>query len=505
MAGTKYSRRQFIKLSSLGVAGGVVSPWGITDGFAHKSGRGYMMSGGVQVIDSLPQGLFVDPVEIDSISTPGLVEVELESKVSTVSIMGRRANLLTYNGFFPSPTIRVKKGDLLRIYLKNSLPLPDSWNPLGFEQSNTNLHTHGWHVSPSDNSDNIFLHLEQGENFLFEYDASKQESGTLSWYHPHVHGLVAEQLWGGLAGALVVEDETDVLSEYETHIMVLKDISLSGDGPEPYDRSDYQNGKEGDIIMINGQVNPVLPIKPGQVQRWRIVNASTARYYKLRLENHTLHLIGTDGNLLDKPYSLNEILLTPGERIDVLVQADQFSGAYKFLSLPYSRGGNRLQTVTLMNMVYRGEFIPDSLPSSVNPNATKLDIDLDSLPKRRLTLQMRMGRGLINGKDFEVDPYIITSGTGTFELWEIVNKSMMDHPFHQHTNPSQIVKITGGDTNYAELYSSIPGWKDTINVPRMGGRVLMLVPVLDFAGSAVFHCHIVEHEDIGMMGIWEIS
>jgi FtsP/CotA-like multicopper oxidase with cupredoxin domain len=98
-----------------------------------------------------------------------------------------------------------------------------------------------------------------------------------------------------------------------------------------------------------------------------------------------------------------------------------------------------------------------------------------------------------------------TSDVGTYEVWEIVNRSMMDHPFHQHTNAAQIIDITGGDSNYAELYTTIPGLKDTINVPRMGGSVVILFPVKDFTGSTVFHCHIVEHEDIGMMGIWEFT
>jgi FtsP/CotA-like multicopper oxidase with cupredoxin domain len=117
---------------------------------------------------------------------------------------------------------------------------------------------------------------------------------------------------------------------------------------------------------------------------------------------------------------------------------------------------------------------------------------------------MRMGRGLINGQDFSVNPYTITSKVGTYEIWEIINQSGMDHPFHQHVNPSQILSITGGDRGYASLYTTVPAWKDTIIVPKMGGRVTMLVPVNDFTGKTVFHCHIVEHEDIGMMGIWDI-
>lgn len=513
MAGKKLSRRKFIKASSVGIAAGLIAPCAspkslpgamMMGGMRHAGGM-QARDGGVEVIDPPQGGLLTDPVDMPNLSiTPGLVEVELEAKIAPVTINGIWTNLVTYNGFYPAPTIRVQKGDVLNIHFKNSLPFTYETNILGFQQNITNLHTHGWHVSPSGFADNVFLHFEPDDTFEFEYDTSRQEAGTLSWYHPHTHGLVAEQLWGGLAGALVVEDESDVLADYETHILILKDISLNGSEPAPYTTSDYRNGKEGDIVMVNGQVNPVLPIQPGQVQRWRILNASTARFYKLKLENHVLHLVGTDGNLLDQPYPLNEILLTPGERIDVLVEAGQSPGFYRLLSLPYDRGGNPLQTVSLMTMVSEGESQSDGIPSSINADAGRLDIDLNFVKRRGLTLQMWMGRGLINRRDFDVNPYVMTSEVGTYELWKIVNMTMMDHPFHQHTNGAQILQINGGDSDYASLYTSIPGWKDTINVPRMGS-VLMLVPVSDFIGRTVFHCHIVEHEDIGMMGIWDLE
>ena len=96
------------------------------------------------------------------------------------------------------------------------------------------------------------------------------------------------------------------------------------------------------MVLVNGQINPVLSIKPGQVQRWRVVNTGTAKYYKLSLENHKLYVVGTDGGLLDKPYPVSELLITPGERVDLLVKADNKSGALKLLSLPYDRRGNEL-------------------------------------------------------------------------------------------------------------------------------------------------------------------
>jgi len=504
MGNNKLTRREFMILSSAGVAGGLFLPWGSVAS-ARRRGHGGMGRGNGNLIDPPAGDIFTDPVELENMSiTPGVFEGVVEATVAPVNVNGSIADLLTYNGVFPGPTIRIKQGDRLRIRFRNSLPHSNSSNVLGFPENITNLHTHGLHVSPSGNADNIFLHFEPGEEFLYEYDTSLHEPGNLNWYHPHNHGLVAEQLWGGLAGALVVEDEVNVLSDYETHILVLKDITLSGLEPEPHSLPDFQRGKEGDTVMVNGQVNPVLPIRPGQVQRLRIVNASTARYYKLSLEHHTLYLVGTDSNLLDRPYPVKEILMAPGERIDVLVQANQNSGTHRLLSLPYNRGGNTQQAVTLMTISYEDSPVNESVPLVINPDARRLDLNTGVLPRKRFVLQMMMGRGLIIGHDFERNPYIATSEVGTYEIWEVVNMSPMDHPFHQHVNAAQILEISGGDTTYASLYSSIPGFKDTINVPRMGGRVTMLVPITDFTGSTVFHCHIVEHEDIGMMGIWEI-
>jgi FtsP/CotA-like multicopper oxidase with cupredoxin domain len=123
------------------------------------------------------------------------------------------------------------------------------------------------------------LMFMSGDTFTYEYDLARQEPGTLNFYHPFSHGTIAEQYWGGMAGALVVEDEGNVLSKYEMHLLILKDITLRGGAPEPYTSlTEYLQGKEGDTVLVNGQVNPVLPIRPGQVQRWRILNASNARF-----------------------------------------------------------------------------------------------------------------------------------------------------------------------------------------------------------------------------------
>ena len=133
---------------------------------------------------------------------------------------------------------------------------------------------------------------------------------------------------------------------------------------------------------------------------------------------------------------------------------------------------------------------------------------MDPPVTRSFALSMSMSRGYINGHDFDVDPLKVTSevmpGMPMYELWTITNSSNMDHPWHQHVNPGQVQSITGGDAAYAALYTKSPAWKDVVIVPK-GGTVKLLVKVADYEGMCMFHCHILEHEDIGMMGIWNLG
>ena len=510
--GAGCSRRDFLRMIPVVAAGAVAGATSARNALAQ------MMPGGGSrpaSIDPPPGDSFQDPtlLALDR-SLPGIAEGSITIAATTAAIAGREAQLLTYNGVFPGPTIAVKKGEKLRLHVTNDLPTVGV-NPIGFARGATNIHTHGWHVSPMDPMDNSHRHIEPGESWTYEFDLRRLKLGSLGWYHPHAHGLVAEQMWAGLAGALVVNDPNRSLADYETHLMVLKDIELSDGAPEPYDSSDFMMGKEGNTVMVNGTVNPVLTIRPGQVQRWRIVNASTARFCKLSLDGHSLHVVGVDGGLLDKPYAQATVLLAPGERADILVKASSSEGAFKLLSLPYTRigmmmgsGGLNSQTVTLLTLDVSGVPVDDVLPEHVRLRARRWTPDLSTLPRRTFTLRMQMGRGTINGYDFDSRPYTITSTLPewgpAYEIWTIQNPSSMDHPWHQHVNSAQILSIEGGDAAYRSFHTTVPGWKDTVIVPR-GGSVTQLVRLQNWTGMTMFHCHIVEHVDAGMMGEWNIE
>lgn len=514
----KLNRREFIKNACLSTACGLLT-FKASNAFSGMGGMGGggmggggCGGGGTSIINPPPGALFKDPLEAANVSTtPGIVEVNLEAKTAQINVNGTIANLLTYNGSYPAPTIRVQNGDKLIVHLKNSLSMLGT-NILGHDRDITNLHTHGLHVSPSGNSDNMMVMLMSGDTFTHEYDLSMQEPSSINFYHPHIHGSVAEQYWGGLAGALEVADDETLagkLSGFETHTLFLKDITLSGGAPEPYTSlMDYMHGKEGNTVMVNGQVNPVLPIRPGQVQRWRIINASNARFYKLSLEGHTLNVIGTEGGLLDKPYSMPYLLLSPGERADILIKASLTAKNYRLLSLPYDRGcGNAGQQVTLLTMQCKGTRTTDAVPSTIDTGLTRINPPITKTEK--LYLSMMQMKGYINGISFQMlsdgtmQAAMIMSDLGTYEIWEIYNQSGMDHPFHQHVNGCQVLSISGGDSAYSSFYTKAPAWKDVVIIPKMGSAKILL-PVMDYEGMSMFHCHIVEHEDIGMMGMWHI-
>lgn len=490
---------------------------------------GYTLPDDFEVPDSfiLPRGLtmpagatssFSDPATASNASSSsGIVEVGLEAKIAAININGIVANLVTYNGQFPAPTIKVKRGDVLKVHFKNSLPNLGK-NLLGHQLSTTNLHTHGFHVSPLGNSDNPMLSITSGQAFDYVFDLAQHPAGNLDYYHPHSHGVAADQVWGGMAGAIEVADDNAALAEFETHTLILKDIQLDSAQIRPHTSlMEYMAGKEGDVVMVNGRVNPRLKVSPGQVQRWRILNASTARFYKLALTGHNFEVIGTDGGLLNKPYPLNSIIVSPGERLDVLIKASNTLGSYKLVALPYDRGNGLNTQATIMTTVVSGTPINQSIPATINPSAVRMSVPAGTL-SRRLVLNMNMmgaGSGMmgsgtttmatINGIGFsDTSAFTINSSLGSYEVWEVINQTAMDHPFHLHVNSAQVLSITGGDSSYAAFYTSVPAHKDTVIVPAWG-NITLLVPSTDFAGATLFHCHILEHEDIGMMGLWKIS
>lgn len=278
-------------------------------------------------------------------------------------------------------------------------------------------------------------------------------------------------------------------------------------------------GREGNFVTVSGEVNPTIPIPAGGWVRLRVLNASASRYYRLSVEQHTMYRIATDGGVVPAPEPLSELLLTPGERVELAVQGQRGSGAYRLLSLPYDRhsgemmgggmmgggmmGGGRMggmmggstpsSQLTLATLRYQDSAVPYGLPAQLGLVDA---LPAPALPLRRITLGhgMRMSF-IINGRTFDHSRIDVRAKLGTVEDWEFVNATGMDHPMHIHTNAFQVLDASG---------TPIAAWKDVVNV-RANSRVRVRSRFADHAGLSVSHCHILDHEDLGMMATLQLN
>ncbi|UNK44236.1 multicopper oxidase family protein [Arthrobacter sulfonylureivorans] len=427
-----------------------------------------------------------------------LLELLLEAAPAQVTVAGREASVAAYNKTLPGPTLRLRPGDRLRIALVNSL------------DTATNLHVHGLHVSPAGNGDNSFVSVEPGGSFDYEYGLPTNHPSGTFWYHPHHHGNVADQVAAGLYGAIIVDDPED-LPVTQDRVLLVSDISLTGTGalraPSVAER---MMGREGETVLVNGQVAPVLSAAFGDRERWRVINACPARYLRLHLEGGQLQILALDGRRLSAPAQVAEVLLAPGNRADLLVEA--VKGTMILRAASYDRG-------TMSGMMGRGR-------AEVSGPVTLLSLDTSGVPggvlppvpstgrirdlrkepvaaHRRFDFSMGMGPGMgpggmrftINDKAFDAGRIDETVSVGSVEEWTLSNGSPMDHPMHLHVWPMQVIQE--GGRNLPD-----PKWQDVVNIPALD-EVKVLVSFDDFPGRAVFHCHILDHEDQGMMGVVE--
>ena len=418
-------------------------------------------------------------IATDAQPSPAPAEVKLEAGEGMVELAGVQARLLTYNGVFPGPLIRAREGQALQVRFTNRLAEP------------TNLHFHGLHVSPTDNHDNVFMAVQPGQTFTYELTVPPGYGGTF-WYHPHRHGQLARQLWQGLAGPLLIDPASPpaTLSGIEEHVVLIKDIGIAEGRPEPHRGADWARGKSGRIVLVNGQVQPQIWSRDSLV-RLRLINACNARALLLaRADALPLAVIGRDGHLLEAPQLLEDVLLTPAQRLDLLLALGG-EGAVELLHKPYNRGARRepSRAAHLFSVRPQVGSAPRALPDSL-PAVERLDPGNVAV---RRSFKMAMAFLAPDGQG-QLAP--VQAHLGDLELWEITNVDTQDHVFHLHTWPFQVWRRDG-------VAATETGWHDTINLTP-GERVELLIPFRDFAGRSVFHCHIAEHGDAGMMGIIEV-
>ena len=422
------------------------------------------------------------------------VTVSLTASETALSLVpGRTSDVYAYNGQVPGPTLEFREGDRVTVRFRNDLPVE------------TTVHWHGLHI-PFDADGSPFHPVAPGSTHDYVFTIRRGAAGTY-WYHPHPHHATGRQVAKGLYGAIVIRAADDPLpATLRERIVLLSDNRFSAEGavdlPEPGSHAgqvDAENGREGDVLFVNGTVLPTFGIRSGEVQRWRVINASAARVYRLAIPGHVMLHVGSDGGLFERPVEVSEIVLGNGERAELLIRGTGAPGSTAALqTLPYdryipqTRPGDWTRTRNLATLRYTEEprMTPPPLPAIL-----RHVLPLDTLAATA-TRVMVLTQHLINGRAMDVNRVDVESTLGATEIWQVENLVGMDHPFHLHGFQFQVLDRDG----VPEPYRS---WKDVVNVPKHTS-VRFIVRYDNHPGKWMFHCHILDHEDHGMMGVLEV-
>lgn len=514
----RLDRRRFLGLSGLALAGGA--------GVGGLAGCGTSAAGSGQTAELLTSRLtlpdrFRIPLPIpavkESTGTDGEADLyEIVQREADVEIVpGFQTPVFGYDGTFPGPTIVTRRGRPAIVRHTNRLPVP------------TVVHLHGGHTPAESDGYSVDLLLPEGGVELRGHaghdmggdvrtgsrDHSypmEQRAATL-WYHDHRMDFTGPQVWRGLLGLhLVVDDEEEALGlpagDRDIPLMIC-DRAFEADGQFRYPaldptmleqhgvEDDYMEGVLGDIVLVNGAPWPVLEVEAAKY-RFRVLNASNARRYDLRLEPEpdsgpVFVQIGSDGGLLAAPIEHSAIVITPAERFDVVVDFSAYRVGTE-VTLRNALGSQSTADVMRFVVVRNGtddSVVPETL-SEIEP------YDVTQAVIRR---EWRFNRGpvgdsagwTINGQAFDPARMDAEVKLGDLEVWRFFTD--LHHPVHVHLDPFQVVSRNGGDPGEFDA-----GWKDTVDV-RPAEYVDVAILFSDYPGAFLMHCHNLEHEDMAMM------
>lgn len=401
-----------------------------------------------------------------------------------------------YNQSLPGPLIELEEGMEVSLTFINRLPEPST------------IHWHGLPV-PADQDGGPDDPVASGGTRVYRFTLPPGSAGSY-WYHPHPHQGVSGQIARGLAGAIIVRAPGDPLAALPEQHWAISDLRLDAQAQiPPHSYGDWVDGREGENVLINGQYRPALALSTAH--RVRIWNMCSARYLNLSLPGCEFVPVGSDGGLLEKVLPAQAaILLAPGERMEVLVTGAD--GHRALTLLPYNRhpmmspppqAALEIATVTYQaapQPVSEGVALRTIAPLGEPGNllrAVMMEKMADIMKNKGQTPPRAF---LINGKSFDMARVDLTSQAGVVDRWEIINATTMDHPFHIHGGQFQVIErqYLGKKSAPACL-----AWKDTVNLRP--GEIVRLLMRQETPGMRMYHCHIIEHEELGMMGMLKVS
>jgi suppressor of ftsI len=478
--------------------------------------------------------LFAACLSAQTVSMPEPPQVQASNHVVSFTLDAVNENgrdAFAYDGNTVAPVIRASPGDTLRITYVNRLPAKSAEtcavNPC---MNMTNLHFHGLTVSPNAPQDDVLGMIAMpGQGLHYSVEIPHDHPPGLFWYHTHPHGESHRQALDGMSGAIVIEGMERYVPEVKRlreRVMVVRGRSIAHDPIAdelrkyveiPLKKCGGEAEAPEEIFTVNGALRPQIEISPNERQFWRVVNASADRYLDLQLDGGLFEIVALDGMPLayhDPQHptrTTNHVLLSPAGRVEAIVSGPALRGPAALRTLCVDTGpeGDPNPGMVLADLIQPNpeRVSPDQHDTDPRPDPDHVaeaqpprykPINLERLKKRSPSFTAIFTEDkngfYINGNKFAMDAAPVTSvRVGSYQHWRIVNCTAELHPFHIHQVHFLAYEENGTPLKY-------PAWLDTVNVP-VGGSVDVILDFTDpvIKGMAVFHCHLLNHEDKGMM------
>ena len=433
----------------------------------------------------------VDTPAVAPLSIPPLLEPTIENGVSHYGLtigtsqhdykQASMTDTYSFNGMSVlGPTLRLRTGDSVVISVTNEL------------DETTTTHWHGADVPAEDDGGPHSL-IEPGKTWVADFDVI-QPAATL-WYHPHAHGLTAEHVYHGAAGLIIIEDDnpagTLLPATYgvDDIPVIIQDRDFTDDSQLDFAIDNSEEGNLDGVLTVNGTINPYVETPMGLV-RLRLLNGSQARIYQLSVEGSDMTKIASDGGYLASPVVIEQLVLAPGDRAEIIVNVGVESAA-----LVDSTFGRVLELRPNGSATGTG-MLPDKLATIERISESEITVDRSFHMGDARNFWEFDASWAINGVQFDMSRIDVKVQLGDTERWTLFSDDG-EHVFHPHQIQFQILAINGEPPPPEES-----GWEDSVLV-NAGREVVIAARFNTYAAEDtpyMFHCHILDHEDLGMMG-----
>jgi len=418
----------------------------------------------------------------------GVTRATLRISQAPVNVGTARYQSMVINGNYDAPLIRTRPGGTVEVRLVNQM------------DERTNLHFHGMTVTPLDSGDSIFRATDPGTTGVYRFKLPPDHSPGAYWYHSHIRGGSERQVAAGIAGPILVDGMLDPFPELKgikERVLVLRNFQKTITGKVA---SEIVTSAPS-IRTVNGQLDPVIDIRPGETQLWHFINVAANQYFRIRIAGQSMQILSRDGNTVNQKLMTNELLIGPSARFSVLVVGPAAGDhAIELGSGNTGAAGDQYRGEQLATL--RAAGAPVAMRQITSPYPVLEDFSQSPVAKvRQFAFQDSASDGnafMINGERFDPRRVNTTVKLGDVEEWRLFNPSQELHQFHIHQTDFQVVSINGKPVPFT-------GYRDNVFIPARGS-ITIRIPFRDpvMLGKFVYHCHILEHEDGGMMQVIQV-